>query len=656
MTKRRASKKDFVQWTEDTVRLPIGLAAEPGPIVLPAYMREIAQSMTDPTVERLSIIKAARVGYSTLVSALIGWHMTVDPAPVLVVVPAELDARNFVVATEDIFECSPNLQGKLPTPTSAGRSSRNTLLFRRGENGASLRLVGATAPRNLRAVGAKILICDEADGLKPTPEGDAISLAERRTLAYPDRRLIVGSTPLDAETSHVVRLYRESDSRIYEICCPSCGGLSSLEWEAIEWPAGQPELAMWRCPQCRELIPESHKAAAVERGAWRPQRPEVTRHRGYLVPTTLSSLANVSWGKLATEFENVKADPGRLKVFYCTSLARPWEEQGETVDGSALSSRAEPFSLDTIPTEVILITCGIDCQDDRLEVVICGWSRTGECYVLAYETIFGAINDNLLWQQVSELLAMAWPHPAGGRLRVDSMCVDGGDGGHLEIVLGFCTPRSSRRVRAIKGVAGFSRKLIEPSKSKMHGGGRLWVCGVDAAKSLIFARLQRGNQIRFSNSLHGTFYEHLSSERIVMRTVGGKPTKRFERVRGAVAHALDALVYATCAHAGLRLNQAIIERRESLLGITTPIPPSTPPAPPAVLPEEPEPPEPDTPPAPERPAGMKEVGLKSPGSAWTAGATHSKFAPKPQSWATGGRRPEGWVGVGGRGDRWHDRW
>src|SRR5258708_4701138 len=141
--KRRTAKKvDFLEWVEDTVRLPIGLAAEPGPIVLPTYMREIAQSMTDPTIERVSIIKAARVGYSTLVSALIGWHMTIDPAPVLVVVPAELDARNFVIATEDIFECSPDLQGKLPIPASAGRSSRNTLLFRRGENGASLRLVG----------------------------------------------------------------------------------------------------------------------------------------------------------------------------------------------------------------------------------------------------------------------------------------------------------------------------------------------------------------------------------------------------------------------------------------------------------------------------------------------------------------------------------
>ena len=122
----------FAAWIERTIELPIGLAAEAGPIKLPPYMREIAASMTDPAVERLTLVKASRVGYSTLISGLIGWHLTEQPAPVLVVVPAELDARNFIVATEDIFETSPTLRGKLPTPATGGRASRNTLLFRRG--------------------------------------------------------------------------------------------------------------------------------------------------------------------------------------------------------------------------------------------------------------------------------------------------------------------------------------------------------------------------------------------------------------------------------------------------------------------------------------------------------------------------------------------
>ena len=67
-----------------------------------------------------------------------------------------------------MFETSESLVGKLPTPATAGRSSRNTLLFREGENGATLSLVGANAPRNLRAVTARILLCDETDALVTT--------------------------------------------------------------------------------------------------------------------------------------------------------------------------------------------------------------------------------------------------------------------------------------------------------------------------------------------------------------------------------------------------------------------------------------------------------------------------------------------------------
>ena len=162
---KRSRRPDFAAWIERTIRLPVWLAAEPGPIKLPPYLHEVAEALTDPRVERVTCMKSARIGYSTLLSSLVAYHMTQAPAPVLVVVPAELDARNYVIDLETIFDCSPALQGCLPTPATAGRSSRNTLLFRRGSNGASLRLVGATAPRNLRAVTAKILLIDECDAL-----------------------------------------------------------------------------------------------------------------------------------------------------------------------------------------------------------------------------------------------------------------------------------------------------------------------------------------------------------------------------------------------------------------------------------------------------------------------------------------------------------
>jgi phage terminase large subunit GpA-like protein len=263
----------FPAWIESTVRLPLGLAAVPGKITLAPYWREVANAMVDPAVEKITIVKSAQVGFSTLLSSLIGWHLTEKPAPILVVLPAELDARNAIVALEDIFHCSPALEHKLPTPSTAGRDSRNTLLYRRGTNGASLRLVGANAPRNLRAIVAKIVLIDEADALQDT-EGDVITLAESRSLSFADKKTIIGGTPLSAETSRVAKSYGESDQCVWTVACPSCKTFSELSWQHFHWPEGQPERIRWRCPECGDDIAEKHKREMSRAGRWRVLRPE----------------------------------------------------------------------------------------------------------------------------------------------------------------------------------------------------------------------------------------------------------------------------------------------------------------------------------------------------------------------------------------------
>jgi phage terminase large subunit GpA-like protein len=49
-------------WIEQNVRLPAGASADPGPIKLYPYQRGIAAAISDPKVERVSVIKSARVG------------------------------------------------------------------------------------------------------------------------------------------------------------------------------------------------------------------------------------------------------------------------------------------------------------------------------------------------------------------------------------------------------------------------------------------------------------------------------------------------------------------------------------------------------------------------------------------------------------------
>jgi phage terminase large subunit GpA-like protein len=50
------------QWIEQNIRLPEGVSALPGAIRLYPYQREIADAISDPEIERVTMVKAARLG------------------------------------------------------------------------------------------------------------------------------------------------------------------------------------------------------------------------------------------------------------------------------------------------------------------------------------------------------------------------------------------------------------------------------------------------------------------------------------------------------------------------------------------------------------------------------------------------------------------
>ena len=150
-------------------------------------------------------------------------------------------------------------------------------------------------------------------------------------------------------------------------------------------------------------------------------------HAGFRLNALVSLLANASWAKLAAEFLAAKDDPAELQVFVNTVLAQGWREAGAEIDERRLQARAEPFGLDNIPADVLVLTAGVDVQDDRLEITISGWTRTAECLVLGHIVIWGASNDDTTWQELDELLRTRWSHPLGGKLKLDAVAIDSGD-------------------------------------------------------------------------------------------------------------------------------------------------------------------------------------------------------------------------------------
>ena len=552
-------------WIQTHVQLPEGVSAQPGPVRLWPFQREIADAIGDPLIERVTLVKPVRVGFTTLLTSAVAGFVANDPAPILCLLPAEADCRDYMVSdVEPIFSASPAVAAVLSDERD--ESGRNTLLSRRFPGG-SLKVVAAKAPRNLRRHNVRLLFIDEADGMEATAEGSPILLAERRTLSFPDRKIVLGSTPVHEETSHVLRAYAQSDQRIFEVPCPACGTFAEITWDAVIWDEGQPEAARWRCPHCAEEIEERRKPAMVAQGRWRALRPEVQGHAGFRLNALVSLHANAAWGKLVAEFLAAKNDPTTLQTFVNTILGQGWRAEGVELDEAGMMGRAEPFGLDPVPAEVLALTVGCDVQRDRLEATVIGWTEAGAMLVLDHAVIWGQYDEETTWAGLDALLTTRWPHALGGRIGVDACAIDAGDGVSMPNVLAFCGPRSRRKVLAIKGAAGAARPAIERA-GKAKGRAPLWIVGVDGLKTSLFARLSNAGAVRFSDGLPEIWFEQLASERAVVRYSRGQPVRSFERIPGRRAEALDAVVYAMAARALVTINP---DQRRAELASAAPV-------------------------------------------------------------------------------------
>jgi phage terminase large subunit GpA-like protein len=157
-------------WIEQNIVLAEGVSALPGRVRLWPYQREIADAISDPLIERVTLVKGVRLGFTTLLTGTIGAYVANEPAAILLLLPTDADCRDYVVSElEPICDATPALRGTLASDADEG--GRNTLTSKRFAGG-SLRVIAARAPRNLRRITARILLIDEADAMEVTAEGN----------------------------------------------------------------------------------------------------------------------------------------------------------------------------------------------------------------------------------------------------------------------------------------------------------------------------------------------------------------------------------------------------------------------------------------------------------------------------------------------------
>jgi phage terminase large subunit GpA-like protein len=116
-----------------------------------------------------------------------------------------------------------------------------------------------------------------------------------------------------------------------------------------------------------------------------------------------------------------------------------------------LLDRCEVWA-DEVPDGVGVLTAGVDFQYDRCEIEVVGWGRFEESWSIAYETIYGDIDDPAYWDKIDAYLSRRFRRADGRPFEILAACLDsGGQEGHTQKVYDFSKARINRRIWAIKG-------------------------------------------------------------------------------------------------------------------------------------------------------------------------------------------------------------
>ncbi len=561
------------EWA-DTHRILDSTSPEPGQwrTSRTPFLREIMDSLSPSSpCERTIFMKSAQCGGTEVLLNVCGYLMHHAPAPTLLVQPTVDMAKRFSKhRLDNMIESTPALRGRVKSPRS--RDSGNTIAMKEFAGGVLI-LTGANSAVGLRSLPAKYVLADELDGwpLDADGEGDPLALAVKRTVAFGSQRKILAvSTPTLEGVSRIEALYKQSDQRQFFLPCPRCDYYQTLAWSRIEWPKDEPEQARFRCEGCGELIDNHEKAGMLARGQWRPGARGDGRTRGYRINALYAPVGWPSWGDLAREFIEAHKTRETLQVFINCVLGETWrDENALPLDADALHNRREPFAAE-VPSGAALLTCGVDVQDDRLEVEVVGWGRGEESWSVAYHVLHGDTGQADVWADLDRLLVRQWRHESGLDLPISATCIDSGF--EMGQVIEFTRPRMNRRVYAIKGQAGFGKPIWPRRASRGVQRGEFFLIGSDTAKERVYSKLRVEKPgpgfCHFPIDRDADYFRQLTAERIVVRQRGTRSERVFMKPGGVRNEALDCRGYATAAlhslyMSGVRLDEQC-ERLEAM--------------------------------------------------------------------------------------------
>lgn len=458
------------------------------------YQREIMDAFTDPKIYEIDVMASAQVGKSEIQLNMIGEAVDEDPGPMMYVQPTKEMAEDYSKRRiAPMISACPTLREKFYA--AKGKDSNNTISMKLFPGG-SLAIIGANSPTDLASKPIRYLLCDEIDRFPDSAgtEGDPIALAERRTETFRHNRKIVKcSTPTIKGKSKIEKAFMKGTQEEWRTECPQCKSFSFIRFDDIRFDReefrdedGKKDWivtnARWRCPVCQREIPEAEAKRLPAK--WFARNPKALANgiRSFRLSAFMSPWSD--WRDIALSFLHAKDDPQLLQVFHNTMLGESWELRESNSEPQQLYGRREHYNAQ-VPTGVLVMTMGVDTQDNRLEYEIVGWDRDEQSWGIQRGIIPGRPDAPGVWEEIDNLLEQEWEMANGMTLRISATFVD--SGGHFTSdVYRQCARREMRRVFAIKGEPGEGKAYVRlMKKEKDAPKGTRFMIAVDSGKEAI---------------------------------------------------------------------------------------------------------------------------------------------------------------------------
>ena len=493
-------------WADSYRILSSGISAEPGrwKTSRAPYQEEIMNAFTQPGIQKVAVMSSSQIGKSDIMNNVIGRFAHLDPCPIMMIQPTIELAEDYsksrispmirdTKVLNGLFYDIKSKNGKHEAKTRDGNNTILSKIF----PGGRLVMCGANSPAGLASRPVRILLADEVDRFPESAggEGDPVGLAEKRMTTFWNRVMGLFSTPTNEGESRIEDEYIAGTQEEWQYKCPNCGEYHALRYIDFETDhtehqdkKGRKIVVVndvkWVCPDCGFNFTEQKMKAAPQK--YIPQNPEAINNGIRSFWLNAFSSPWLSWKKIMGEWLEAKGDPNKEKVIVNTRFGEPYSLDDNLADAMPLMKRREQYGA-SLQEGVLLLTAGVDVQDNRLEYEVCGWGFGEECWGIVKGMILSRPDLSDTWDELDKILDRVYRFADGKGLKVYRTFVDSG-GHYTGHVYRYCGKHNNRF--PIKGYANrpgieLLYKLGKETGCKVP----LIILGVDDGKQQVFNRL-----------------------------------------------------------------------------------------------------------------------------------------------------------------------